>query len=658
MSFYNSLKSIERLLTYAVNYLPTDTASNTIQHNIPSITTTNSKESLQSKNTTIYATIPKPPPLNASKREYKTYYSKILESLREDVIQMISPKQNISTQVEHEFYTLLEQEMKTQNFIQEASEAVEQTQKNNLNQIQESLIKTQKELSQTTRLILDLVHNHWKNMDSEWLETTLLKCTLLSNANMDKLASYSTQGAKQANQVYSLLQNPKLIQQIIESDGPKQNNYASALEIYNDILQSSPRALSGEDPFHRLALAVALEHAVPICIFDTNQVIDPVKRYHHYESAYLNDELDENFSNLSTWEMRMVVNNDANDDEIAWCRRMLRNYRPDHILDQNDQWKYCMIVKTDVRYKRPEWIPHEPKSYKVMLSNGGMCGPRAWFGRFVCKSFGVPTWGVRQPGHAAMSHRLPNGDWVICLGGPNWKKSYWEDQNGIEFDIDTKARKDTCAYKDVIFIKCLGEIHKEPRVGSQHRHYNKRNVRQRFWTELMLQQKKLLSSNTASRMDVSKKALVARSLDSKQIKKPILTTGMDDKQIIIPSDSCVSPRCGNGKVIFMQSLDEENSRHIHLQNNATVKYQMYIPKDGIYSIIMNIVTVHADCKPLRIRANKMEKNVLIPYTAGEWFSTKPVFFQLSKGINEFEVMTEEKGYITIKDFIIRMEESV
>jgi hypothetical protein len=108
----------------------------------------------------------------------------------------------------------------------------------------------------------------------------------------------------------------------------------------------------------------------------------------------------------------------------------------------------------------------------------------------------------------------------------------------------------------------------------------------------------------------------------------------------------------------MQSLDEENSRHIHLQNNATVKYQMYIPKDGIYSIIMNIVTVHADCKPLRIRANKMEKNVLIPYTAGEWFSTKPVFFQLSKGINEFEVMTEEKGYITIKDFIIRMEESV
>lgn len=682
MSFYNSLKSLERLLTHVVNQLPTASTNEFSRQEIPTIHThTNAatavqthdkidclEESscLQSQNATMHSSIPMTLPPKASKLEYKMYYSNMLESLKKDVIQIISPKQNISTQLEHDFYKLLEQEMNTLTLIQETTNAIEQAQKNgsstrienDLKEMQEeSLNKIQFELSQITKSILDSIHNHWKNLDSEWWETTLLKCALLSNANMDQFASYSALGAHQANQVHSLLENPKFIQHVFESDGPKQNNYTSALQIYNQILQSSSRARDGVEPFDRLALAVALEHAAPIYIFDTKQVIDPLKRYHHYESAYLNGELDENFATLSTWEMRMVVNNDANDYEIAWCRRMLRNYRPDHILDQNDQWKYCMIVKSDVRYKRPEWLPNEPKSYKVMLSNGGMCGPRAWFGRFVCKSFGVPTWGVRQPSHAAMSHKLPNGDWVICLGGPNWKKSYWEDQNGIDFDIDTKARKHTRAYKDVIFIKSLGEIYNEPRIGSQNRNYNTRNVRQRFWTELMLQQKKLLSLNVAPKIAVSKNSLsvqklAARSLFSTQKPKHSPCMAMKDNHMIIPSEACISPRCGNGRVIFMPSFDEENSRHIHLRNDAAVKYQIHIPKDGIYSIAMNIVTVHTDCKPLTILANQINKEVLIPYTAGEWCLTKPVFVHLSHGYNELEVTSQGEGRITIKDFVI------
>jgi hypothetical protein len=683
MSFYSSLKSLERLLTYAVNQLPNiehahDNPSGATVHNVVDV----SPKSLQSKNASFYSSTPKPTFSKSSKHEYSTYYLRILESLREDVAQILSPQKNISTDLENDFYNLLEQEMHAQTLAQDAKKALEQAQTSgnstsiSLAEIQwkesqQKLQETLGELSETSALILDIVHDHWTYLDSkynnidnddddddddQWWKMTLLTCTLLANANIDQLASYSAEGEHQANQVQSLLQNPKLIQRILQSDGPKQNNYASALEIYHSILQSSPRARDGVEPFDSLALAVALEHAVPIHVFDTKQVINPLKRYHHYESAYLNGELDENFSNLTTWEMRMIVNNDANDDEIAWCRRMLRNYRPDHILNQNDQWKYCMIVKSDVRYKRPEWLPHEPKSYKVMLSNGGMCGPRAWFGRFVCKSFGVPTWGLRQPGHAAMSHRIPNGDWVICLGGPNWQKSYWEEENGIEFDIDTKARKHSRAYRDVILTKSLSEIHNEPRIGSQHRHYNKRNVRQRFWTELTLQQKKRLSLCSASRVTApnhkssSIQTHVTQSLGSKQKPKH-----MYNNQIVIPAASCISPRIGNGSVIFMPSFDEEYSRHIHLRNDAIVKYQIHIPKDGLYSITMNVVTVHIDCKPLRFRANDAEEEVHIPYTAGEWCLTKPVFVHLSKGYNQVEVISEDEGCITIKDVFINMK---
>jgi hypothetical protein len=51
----------------------------------------------------------------------------------------------------------------------------------------------------------------------------------------------------------------------------------------------------------------------------------------------------------------------------------------------------------------------------VPLSAGGECGPRAFFTRFVRKAWGMPTWGVTEPGHAAMSTFGPAG-WEVLLG--------------------------------------------------------------------------------------------------------------------------------------------------------------------------------------------------------------------------------------------------
>ena len=48
--------------------------------------------------------------------------------------------------------------------------------------------------------------------------------------------------------------------------------------------------------------------------------------------------------------------------------------------------------------------------------NGGVCGRRAFFGRFILQSFGIPTVARPQTGHASLVHWTPDG-WVICLGG-------------------------------------------------------------------------------------------------------------------------------------------------------------------------------------------------------------------------------------------------
>jgi hypothetical protein len=61
--------------------------------------------------------------------------------------------------------------------------------------------------------------------------------------------------------------------------------------------------------------------------------------------------------------------------------------------------RYVEIVRSDVLHKTPDWYK-EHKTFDQIFSGGGACGPRAWAGRFICKAFGIPTFGVKQPGHA------------------------------------------------------------------------------------------------------------------------------------------------------------------------------------------------------------------------------------------------------------------
>ena len=129
-------------------------------------------------------------------------------------------------------------------------------------------------------------------------------------------------------------------------------------------------------------------------LFGTKTPIDPIQRYVHYKQAYLMGELDPAFSTLTVWDLRMTVNSDASHDELSWGRHCLMNYRPDLILSRGPAWRYWFIVKSDVAYKAPDWYK-DTKSYDQILSGGGKCGPRAWFGRFICKGeskYGLGSW--------------------------------------------------------------------------------------------------------------------------------------------------------------------------------------------------------------------------------------------------------------------------
>jgi hypothetical protein len=193
-------------------------------------------------------------------------------------------------------------------------------------------------------------------LKSDKLDDQLVKLAVLTEATPQGLAAFAQESKENEALIDQLLSNPALMKQMLVADGAKfgkqQRNkpqppghYGPAMKIYTDIHKASPKAKEGV--LHELALAVALELAIPI---PSSNVIDPVKRYLDYEKAYLDGELDPAFKNFSAWELRFVVDGNEPDWARAWGRQMLRDYRPDHILTTSDGGRYVGMVRTNVLY--------------------------------------------------------------------------------------------------------------------------------------------------------------------------------------------------------------------------------------------------------------------------------------------------------------------
>ncbi|GAB6164053.1 hypothetical protein JCM19992_00530 [Thermostilla marina] len=314
-------------------------------------------------------------------------------------------------------------------------------------------------------------------------DAALVRCVVLLEATPRGLAAFAQQSPAHRELVDRLLADPALLKEMLIADGaaaPPQGRgygpaqYGPAMEIYTAIRQTSPRAAQGI--FHRLALAIALEHAVPVAQSnpeaqtDAPTSVGPVKRYLHYEKAYLDGELDPAFDRLSTWELRFVVNGDEPDEILSWGREMLRNYRPDHIYTPNYGWRYVGIVRTDVKYgsENVKFDRPELQKYQNILMNGGVCGRRAFFGRFILRAFGIPTIARPSTGHAALAHWTPQG-WVVCLGGgwgAGWTKTRY--RKDLDFLATTQARRNPEAFVKVKRAQWIADVWGEQRVYGEH----------------------------------------------------------------------------------------------------------------------------------------------------------------------------------------------
>jgi len=345
-------------------------------------------------------------------------------------------------------------------------------------------------------------------LTSDTLDAVFARYVVLHEATPRGLAEFAQQGRAQLLLVEELLGNSALMKQMLVADGAKAprkgkshgpSQYGPAMKIYTDIQKTSDQAAAGV--LQRLALAISLEHAVPIqqanpeAAAEAPATVDPVKRYLHYEKAFLAGELDPMFGQLTAWDLRMVVNGDEPDAVLAWGREMLRNYRPDHIYNENFGWRYVNIVGSDVKYGSQDVKYDRPElqKYQNILMNGGVCGRRAFFGRFILRSFGVPTTARPSRGHAALAHWTPKG-WVVNLGGgwgAGWTSTVY--RNDRDFLATTQARANPEAFLKVKRAQWAGDVLGEKRSYGEHE-----KDKPAFWNDVSLKtQREIIKASKA-----------------------------------------------------------------------------------------------------------------------------------------------------------------
>ena len=490
------------------------------------------------------------------------------------------------------------------------------------------------------------------------LDAKLVKCTVLAEATPRGLAEFAQRGREQDSLVERLLADTALMKQMLEAGGAKFGQYGRAMEIFTAIQKASPK--SGEGTLQRLALAVALEHAKPIeqsnpaTEKNAPAMVDPVKRYQHYAKAFLDGELDPAFKDMTAWELRMVVDCDAPDSILSWGREMLRNYRPDHIYNPDYGWRYTATVRTEVKYGSQNVKDDLPslQNYQNIINNGGVCGRRAFFGRFISQSFGIPTWGVTQHKHAAVSHWTPKG-WVVNLGA-GFEHSWWDKdeapRSGSDFLLETQAREHGAAYMKVLRAQWISRV-----LGEQP--YNDRKgVAGGFWSGMAHYQTVGLAGSAVALGPLGQELAEANESKDKVKVEQAKLTEADQRIVVGPEGVITIPAVAqskpSGHYASMKSF--AGGFQLHCTGGFKAEYAFEVPRAGKYLLTARVVTVQDDQKfLLSTNDAKAPVEIAVPYTIGLWQPTQPVPLSLAGGKNvlHFALADGSRG-VTIKEFTL------
>ncbi len=531
----------------------------------------------------------------------------------------------------------------------------------------------------------------WKAMDalgvsnllaSDKLDGKLAQFMVLTDATPRGLAEFAQKGPEHEKLVQQLFDNEELMIQMLVADGPSSGKYGEAMKIYTDIQKASPKAKEGL--FQRLAVAVSLGHAVPLEKRNVSvggdsmegsgseaeggkglasMYIDPVKRYLSYEKWYLAGELHPAYKDLSVWNLALTVDSVDPDEILAWAREMLRTLRPDCIPADGNTSVYVDVVDKEIKYGSSEVKNDRPENafMQNILANGGICGRRGFFGRFVLMAFGVPAVERVEPGHSTLAHWHPDG-WKTRLGG-NFGKSnrgYYSKMGGrlqfygadVNFVAMSQAHEEATAFMRVRRAQWVGALAGEPRKPGLITYSGKTTgpkppqkgeiAKPIFWNDLALEEQRRIIAGLESVRGRSS------AIASAAGKAPAATgkITVDDKGVItIPSAACSSPtestkslyHGGFTDLIVYVKENTSGETRLHLsrysKESDSFEYTFDAPRAGTYTLVASVATPKWDQRLFATANGGTPVEMALPYTIGLWGKTAPITIELKAGRN-------------------------
>lgn len=513
-------------------------------------------------------------------------------------------------------------------------------------------------------------------LSSRALDEKLARWKILQDATPRGLAEFAQQSPENAKRVEELLADPELMLAMLVADGAAGGKYGQAMKILTDIRKASPKAKEGV--FQRLALAVSLAHAEPVVKRDqpTGEVeektaeaakdpatfIDPVQRYLSFEKWYLAGELQPGFQDLSVWNLIRVVDTPDPDEMLVWARQMLRTLRPDCVPNDADTLVFVEVVDKEIRYSSEGLKDDLPERHFMqnILANGGICGRRGFFGRFVLQAFGVPSTERVEPGHSAITLWHPDG-WQTRLGH-NWGKSnrgfyakmgagggsYGADVN---FLTSSQAREDETAFLRVKRAQWIASLLGEPWKPGLITYHGKtkgptppkpgETVKPTTWSDLALhEQRRIIAQRETAKAKPTAAPAVAAQEPSATGQASVDAAGV----ITIPSAACSSPSAskrnlykGGQSDLIVFVRNQAGKTFLHLSRYAKAgdafAYTFNAPKAGTYELVADLATPNPNQKLFATANGGPAVAIALPYTIGLWGKTPPVEVELQAGRN-------------------------
>jgi hypothetical protein len=347
---------------------------------------------------------------------------------------------------------------------------------------------------------------------------------------------------------------------------------------------------------------------------------------------------------------------------------MMRNYRPDLIPTDGNTSRYVDIVDVAITYSSRGVKNDRPEKhfFQNILANGGVCGRRAFFGRFILRAFGVPTARRKEPGHATLAHWSPEG-WKTRLGdewggrtavGRTQMPRYGK---GMHFVANAQARENRKDYIKVKRAQWIGSLMGEqPIYGRFLRTEGKHLPVLGFWHAVALAEQQQIIDALGAKVYFSKGSHVPPPVD---IPEAARTITVDDKGVItIPAAACSSPT-DSTKNLFKGRLRDGivllNNNHgdglLHLARYSratdTFAYTFDAPKSGEYQLTARLVTPTPN-QTISVSANgKAGVTIDLPDTVGMWGATVPVGVELAKGENTLTFTGPAR--MTVKQFLLK-----